>query len=114
MLVIRNEQMEAFRRTSRKQFEERLRRHVQDAVPELTVNFEMRISPLVSEALELGIKSEQDVARFCELMFRYAAGMPFSTLPFQAQNLGLAYGVTAHEKLASLDSWFAAREKAGV
>jgi hypothetical protein len=114
MLVIRKEQMEAFRQASRKHFEQRLRRHLQDALPGLTDNSLTRITPMVGEALELGIKSEQDVARFCELMFRHAQGKPFSSLPTGAQNLGLAYGVRAPEKLAALDRWFTDREKASV
>lgn len=108
MLVIRDAQMKVLARAVRRSFEGRLIRHLSETRGLPEERLEAELPATIQTAMDLGFVRECDVARFCEAMYRYAGGPGIEGLPKVAQNILLAYGVEAAEKLDRLDRWAAA------
>ena len=72
MLVIRPEQLEVFQRVANRDFEERLRRHLQRIWPETclmlgAVEVDRRIADGIDRAVERGLGSERAAAAFVDV-----------------------------------------------
>jgi hypothetical protein len=105
--------MKVLRRAARREFEDRLLRHLREVLDELPPATAIDAEGVVKSAESVGITSERDVARFGELMYRYARSHEPAVLPKQARNILLAYGVAPAVKLARLAAWGASEPKAG-
>ena len=115
MLVIREAQKEALRRASQRDFERRLQRHLGEKLGEAGPGPGIDASGVIQSARALGIRRERDIARYGELMYRHTGGLKPGGLSKAAQNILLAHGVDAAEKLDRLAAWADARreEKGG-
>ena len=101
MLTIRPEQMRILGEAARNEFEQRLKRHLDRKFGVDLAEGELRAA--VPEAAEFGIRRERDVVRLCELMFGETGILSASVFDRACQNILLAYGVPAEDKLTQLE-----------
>lgn len=107
MLTIRDSQMKAFEDFARRNFEQRLIRHLAETIGISLDRLRTEIPAALPSAQELGFSRECDVARYCELVYKKAGIPALDALPKEARNILLAYGVPPAEKLDQLERWTA-------
>jgi hypothetical protein len=105
--------MRAFQEESRREFEERLLKHLTAAFTLDADRLQVEVPPLIERAQEYGMRRERDVARYVEWLYRYSNGGPLNPLSKEAQNILLAYGVEPSVKLDRLEQWARENQPSG-
>lgn len=113
MLVIRNQQLESMRLSSRLDFERRLARHLRQETGQSYTPGAPPLSTSIDALLEMGIRRECDVARYMILMCAAVGSPSPGALPPDAMNLLLAHGVDGGTKVERLAQWLESHLPAG-
>ncbi len=106
MLVIRDEQVDAFRQLRIRQFKERLAAHLANVTPECFRDdcFDRQIDSFIALAADSGFASEKHVAALAEFVLRSSGAFDIEALPISWQNVIFAYKVDPLLKLNRLDT----------
>lgn len=105
MLTIRAEQMRAFQETSLRAYQQRLETHLNEVLGIPVPRLQSELPPMIKSGSVYGMRRECDIARYCELIYRYAYKESAENLSKAARSILLAYGVESAEKLNRFEQW---------
>lgn len=104
--MIREAQLEAFRRALEAEFQRKLSRHLREKCPHLRdSDIQDQISHGIEQAKEYGLVREIDVARFIDAVCVYRGGFTAEPLPKPALAILYGYRTDPHAKLDRFIQW---------
>jgi hypothetical protein len=108
MFVIRNAQLEVFRKHLEQDFRRRMCRRIRETVPAGIMDdgqIEANVAAGLRQARDCGFQREVDIARFVEAICLYLGGIPKAGLPKQVLPILYAYRADPEIKIQRFIDW---------
>lgn len=105
MLTIRADQLQILAEDCQRRFEKKLVAflHRQTKIPEERLQRELPAA--LEAARRLGLRSESDIARYCEVMYATVGDASWNATPKAARNILFRHDAQPDEKITRFEQW---------